>query len=101
MYMRSDGRKPDELRHITIHPNFSRFAEGSVLITCGNTQVLCNDSIELGVPRWLQDRGGNRAWLTAEYARLPRATVKQRVRETSGLRGRTQEVKRLIECCCA
>lgn len=94
--MRIDGRQPDELRDITIIPNYSRYPEGSALIMCGNTHVLCNVTVEEGVPRWLQEKGESSGWITAEYAMLPRATQIRSIRETSGLKGRTQEIKRLI-----
>ena len=65
--MRLDGRKPDELRPITIVPHFSRYPEGSALITSGNTQVLCNATVEGGLPRWMQENEIISGWVTAEY----------------------------------
>ena len=69
--MRHDGRKADELRSISITPNFSSFAEGSVLISFGKTQVLCNLTIENTVPRWMRIANKPGGWVTAEYAMLP------------------------------
>jgi ribonuclease PH len=91
---RSDGRAPDQLRPIELIVDYQRYAEGSVLITCGNTHVLCSASVESGVPGWLKGQG--RGWLTAEYALLPRATHTRTRRERSGPGGRTQEIQRLV-----
>jgi ribonuclease PH len=91
---RADGRAADQLRAIEIMMDYQRYAEGSVLIKCGQTHVLCSASIEPGVPPWL--RGQDRGWLTAEYALLPRATHTRTRRERSGPGGRTQEIQRLI-----
>lgn len=92
--LRADGRRPDQLRPVEITLNLHSYAEGSVLIKMGNTQVLCNASVELGVPTWLKGRG--QGWLTAEYALLPRATHTRTRRERTGAGGRTQEIQRLI-----
>lgn len=92
--LRADGRRPDQLRPVEITFNLHSYAEGSVLIKMGNTQVLCNASVELGVPTWLKGRG--QGWLTAEYALLPRATHTRTRRERTGAGGRTQEIQRLI-----
>ncbi len=70
--MRPDGRKPEELRTIVITPDFNRYAEGSVLIAFGETQVICTASVEEKVPPFLEGKG--KGWVTAEYAMLPRAT---------------------------
>ena len=93
---RPSGRQPDELRAIDIQRNFTRYAEGSVLISCGDTRVLCNASVEERIPPWL--RGKGRGWVTAEYAMLPRATGSRNMREaTKGKQGgRTLEIQRLI-----
>jgi ribonuclease PH len=91
---RLDGRAPDQLRPIEIVTNVQKYAEGSVLIKCGNTHVLCSASIEAGVPAWLKGRG--KGWLTAEYSLLPRATHTRTRRERNGTSGRTQEIQRLI-----
>ena len=89
---RKDGRAPDELRPLTFTPDFVLYPEGSVLIAMGNTKVLCNVTIEMGIPRWKQAGG----WITAEYSLLPRSTHTRTNRETRGLSGRTQEIRRLI-----
>jgi ribonuclease PH len=93
---RSDGRRPDELRPVTIEPNFLKYAEGSALISIGNTRVLCAASIEDRVPHWMKGRGVG--WVTAEYAMLPRATHERTQREVSKGRpgGRTHEIQRII-----
>lgn len=94
--MRPSGRKADELRDIKITTNFTMHAEGSVLIACGNTQVLCTASVERGVPRFLKDKG--QGWVTAEYGMLPRSTHSRMGREAARGKqsGRTQEIQRLI-----
>jgi ribonuclease PH len=94
--MRLDDRKPDELRPVTITPHFTDFAEGSVLIAAGGTRVLCNVTIEESIPRWMQVQGKSGGWVTGEYAMLPRATPTRTPRETSGVGGRTHEIRRLI-----
>lgn len=94
--MRIDGRKSDELRPVTITPGATAYAEGSVLITMGETKVLCNVTIEDGVPRWMQQQGKSGGWITAEYAMLPRSTQRRTPRETNGVGGRTHEIRRLI-----
>ncbi len=93
-WQRPDGRKSDELRPISFYPNFTCFAPGSVLIKCGNTQVLCTVSVAEGVPRFLAGKG--QGWLTAEYRMLPSATQQRQERELLKLSGRTQEIQRLI-----
>lgn len=94
--MRPDLRTNNELRAITITPGFVDNPEGSVLFTQGNTRVLCNVTIEDGVPRWMQSQNVPGGWLTAEYAMLPRSTHTRTPRETMGPSGRTQEIRRLI-----
>ena len=94
--MRIDGRKPNQLRPVTITPGYVDFPEGSVLITMGNTRVLCNVTLEDGVPRWMLSQNKPGGWITAEYSMLPRATPQRTQRETHGLGGRTQEIRRLI-----
>lgn len=91
---RTDGRQSDQLRPIRFERNFTRFAAGSVLTHCGNTQVLCTVSIQPGVPRFLEGTG--QGWLTAEYRMLPTATLQRQAREFMKLSGRTQEIQRLI-----
>jgi ribonuclease PH len=88
------GRKPSELRPITMERGVAPYAEGSCLISFGATRVLCTASVEEGVPGWR--RGSGEGWLTAEYAMLPRATRTRTSRERSQLGGRTQEIQRLI-----
>jgi len=92
--VRVDGRAADELRPVVMSPGYTAYAEGSVLIEMGRTRVLCNATVEDRVPSWL--RGQNQGWVTAEYALLPRATRERTPRETKGLTGRTQEIRRLI-----
>ena len=94
--MRSDGRLPAQLRSVKITPDYLVTAEGSALIECGNTRVLCTASVEDGVPGFL--RGSGKGWITAEYAMLPRSTATRTPREVSKGRpsGRTHEIQRLI-----
>jgi ribonuclease PH len=94
--IRSDGRRPDELRPVTIEPGFLKYAEGSVFISVGGTRLICAASIEDRVPAWMKGRG--LGWVTAEYAMLPRATQERTQREASKGRvgGRTQEIQRII-----
>jgi ribonuclease PH len=84
----------NELRPLTIETNFTRYAEGSVLIKSGNTHVLCTASVEETVPAWLVGKG--RGWVTAEYSMLPRATHTRSKRDREKVSGRTQEIQRLI-----
>ena len=90
------NRKINELRKIEIIPNFSPNAEGSCLIKCGETHVLCNASVDENIPRWL--KGQDRGWITAEYGMLPRSTLDRMNRESKlgKQSGRTQEIQRLI-----
>ncbi len=93
--MRPDNRKNDELRKIELIEGFAPQAEGSCLVKCGNTHVLCTASVSKDVPRWL--RGKNKGWVTAEYGMLPRSTNERMDREAKrGQGGRTQEIQRLI-----
>ena len=94
--MRVDGRKNDELRPVTFELQYIKHPEGSVLITVGDTKVICNASIDERVPPFL--RGQGKGWITAEYAMLPRATEQRNIREsTKGkVTGRTMEIQRLI-----
>lgn len=95
-FVRADGRAFDQMRPLTITRGWAKQAEGSVLIDCGNTRVLCNASLTQGVPRWRQDSG--LGWVTAEYAMLPRATSTRSGRESvrGKIGGRTHEISRLI-----
>ncbi len=94
--MRPSGRAPDQMREIIIEAGHTRHAEGSCLISFGDTRVLCTASVEGGLPPWL--RGKGRGWVTAEYGMLPRATHTRGRREAAGGKqsGRTQEIQRLI-----
>jgi ribonuclease PH len=94
--IRIDGRRCEELRPVTIHRSFIKYAEGSVLIEMGSTKVICTATVEEKVPPFL--RGQNRGWVTAEYAMIPRATPERVPREaTKGKQGgRTLEIQRLI-----
>jgi ribonuclease PH len=103
--MRDDGRKPDQIRPLTIKRRFTRAAPGSVLAQAGRTTVLCTASIEPGVPAWMKAQAGSRlaepppprGWLTAEYSMLPGSTAPRKRRERGGnLDGRTTEIQRLI-----
>ena len=93
---RIDNRNHNQLRDITIEPNVNIHAEGSVLISFGNTKVICNASIENNVPRWMKN--SDEGWVTGEYGMLPRSTNERMSREaTRGKQsGRTQEIQRLI-----
>jgi len=95
-FFRLGGRLPHELRPLALAPNFVQTAEGSVLVSLGNTRVLTNATIEPGVPGWLRNSG--RGWVTAEYAMLPRSTVTRTPRESERgkIGGRTHEIQRLI-----
>ena len=94
--MRPSGRAPDEMRPITIETGFTRHAEGSCLISFGDTKVLCTASVEERLPGWL--RGKGEGWVTGEYSMLPRATHTRGSREAAKGRqsGRTQEIQRLL-----
>jgi ribonuclease PH len=93
---RPSGRRTDELRELTIEPDYLEQASGSALISFGKTRVLCTASLEEGVPRWLMGKG--RGWLTAEYSMLPASTGQRTQREASAgkQKGRTVEIQRLI-----
>jgi len=94
--MRPNDRALDQLRDITIETGVSPYAEGSCIIKCGNTHILCTASVDPGVPRWLKGKG--RGWVTAEYGMLPRSTHTRMRREAArgGQGGRTMEIQRLI-----
>ena len=93
---RSNNRKPNELRELAIEPNVNIHAEGSVLVSFGNTKVICTATIDTNVPRWM--RGSDEGWVTAEYGMLPRSTNERMGREAARGKqsGRTQEIQRLI-----
>ena len=94
--MRPSGRSPDQMRQLTFEPGFTRHAEGSCLVSFGDTRVLCTASVETNLPPWL--RGKGQGWVTAEYGMLPRATHTRGNREAAKGKqsGRTQEIQRLI-----
>lgn len=92
--MRIDGRRWNEIRPVQMTPGFVAYPEGSVLIEMGGTRVLCNATVEASVPSWRLGSGAG--WVTAEYALLPRSTHQRTRRETRGLSGRTQEIRRII-----
>ncbi|SNZ19946.1 ribonuclease PH [Cohaesibacter gelatinilyticus] len=94
--MRPSKRNPDEKRQVSLERNVSKHAEGSCIIKCGDTHVLCTASLEERIPPWL--RGQGRGWVTAEYGMLPRATGDRMRREAQAGKqsGRTQEIQRLI-----
>ena len=100
--MRADGRAPDELRPVTILPDYTEMAAGSALICCGKTRVLCTASFQPGVPPFLKGQG--RGWVTAEYAMLPGATPTRKARDGIKKDGRGVEISRLIgrslRACC-
>ena len=93
---RENGRRTDELRSLTIEPDYLEQAHGSALISLGRTRVLCTATLEDGVPRWMMGRG--KGWLTAEYSMLPASTGQRTPREASQgkQKGRTVEIQRLI-----
>jgi ribonuclease PH len=95
-FYRPDGRAPAQLRPLTLAPGFVQTAEGSILVSLGNTRVLTCATVEQGVPGWLRNSG--RGWVTAEYAMLPRSTITRTPRESErgGIGGRTHEIQRLI-----
>ena len=94
--MRPSKRAPDAMRDVTLERAVARYAEGSCLVSFGNTRVLCTASLEERGPPWL--RGSGKGWVTAEYAMLPRATHERTRREVNSGKpsGRTQEIQRLI-----
>jgi ribonuclease PH len=96
MSARHDGRAPDQLRPVAIHPGFVSTATGSALIECGGTRVICTASAVEGVPKWMTGQG--RGWVTAEYGMLPASTGDRKQRDVSKGRpdGRTVEIQRLI-----
>src|ERR1700761_2123125 len=95
-FFRSEGRSSSSLRSVRLTPGYVATAEGSILIELGNTRVLCNATVEQGVPGWLRNSG--RGWVTAEYGMLPRATLTRTPREAERgkIGGRTHEIQRLI-----
>jgi ribonuclease PH len=95
---RPDGRAPDQLREISFIPNVAAHATGSVLVSFGNTRVICAATVEDDVPRWMRVQRVEGGWLTAEYAMLPYSTLDRKARDISKgkLDGRSSEIQRLI-----
>jgi ribonuclease PH len=91
---RNDGRAPGDLRPVRIEVDAVSYAEGSCLISAGNTRILCAASVQEGVPDWRASSG--KGWVTGEYGMLPRSTHTRTSRERNGAKGRTQEIQRLI-----
>ena len=91
---RADGRRPDELRPVRFRRDYTRMANGSVLVEFGDTRVLCTASVDENVPRWLRER--RRGWVTAEYSMLPGSSPERVARRVGG---RTKEIQRLIGRC--
>jgi ribonuclease PH len=92
--MRLENSSADSLRSVRITPNYTAYAEGSVLVEFGNTKVICTASVEQGVPPFL--KGTGKGWVTAEYGMLPRSTHTRMRRDKAANSGRTQEIQRLI-----
>jgi len=92
--VRPDGRGPDELRPLSFERDYTAYAQGSVLVTAGETKVLCTAMLDEDVPRWMRNSG--KGWVTAEYSMLPGSSPERIRRETKGVKGRTQEIQRLI-----
>lgn len=92
--MRIDNRTPEQMRKIEFIKDFTLHAEGSVLVSFGNTKVLCNASVENSLPKWMQ--GAGKGWVTAEYSMLPRATHTRSRRDKATNSGRSVEISRLI-----
>jgi len=95
---RHDGRRPDQLRPITFKSGIAPHAAGSVLASCGRTQVICAITVEESVPRWMKEQKVSGGWITAEYSMLPYSTLDRKARDiTKGrLDGRSTEIQRLI-----
>jgi ribonuclease PH len=95
---RHDGRRPDQLRPFSFTPGIAPYAAGSVLATCGRTQVICAVTVEENVPRWMKEQKVSGGWITAEYSMLPYSTLGRKARDiTKGrLDGRSTEIQRLI-----
>lgn len=96
--VRSDGRRPDELRPIRFQNGIAPHATGSTLIEWGNTRVICGVTVEEVVPRWMKEQGVTGGWITAEYSMLPYSTLTRKPRDISKgkIDGRSQEIQRLI-----
>src|SRR5689334_1541891 len=98
MHQRSDGRTPDQIRAVSFELNIAPHATGSVLVSMGNTRVICGVTVEETVPRWMKEQNVTGGWLTAEYSMLPYSTNTRKPRDiTKGrLDGRSSEIQRLI-----
>ena len=94
--MTESTRSPSELRPLHFELDYIIYPEGSVLVSMGQTKVLCNAMVQESVPRWLRYSSKKHGWVTAEYAMLPGSTQRRTKRETAMPRGRTQEIKRLV-----
>ena len=97
-HLRHSGRTPDMLREVSFQKGIAPQSSGSVLVSFGNTQVLCAASIEEGVPRWMKEQGVTGGWLTAEYSMLPYSTAPRKSRDSTRgkIDGRSTEIQRLI-----
>src|SRR6266581_6314520 len=95
---RADGRAYDQLRPVAFELGIAPHAGGSVLVTMGNTRVICGVMVEENVPRWMKEQNVTGGWLTAEYSMLPYSTLQRKQRDsTKGkIDGRSQEIQRLI-----
>lgn len=95
---RHDGRNPDQLRPLSFTPDFAPNSTGSVLISTGNTRVICSAMVEESVPRWMKEQNVTGGWVTAEYSMLPYSTEQRKARDISKgkLDGRSSEIQRLI-----
>lgn len=98
VFLRPDGRQPDQLRPVRFQNNIAPYAAGSTLIEWGNTRVICAVTVEEAVPKWMRDQNVPGGWITAEYSMLPYSTPERKPREISRgkIEGRTQEIQRLI-----
>src|SRR3954469_7218927 len=96
-HKRHDGRKPDQTRPVSFKRNFTKHAGGSVLVSFGETRVLCTAMIEKDLPPWLRAKGpGAGGWLTAEYSMLPSSTTTRKRRDSGKPDGRSVEIQRLV-----
>src|SRR5262245_44392879 len=95
---RLDGRAPDQLRPLSFVPNFAPHATGSVLVSTGNTRVICSAMVEEAVPRWMKEQSVGGGWVTAEYSMLPYSTLQRKARDIAKGKqdGRGVEIQRLI-----
>src|SRR6202047_5052486 len=98
MHQRTDGRAPDQIRAVNFELNIAPHATGSVLVSMGNTRVICGVTVEEGVPRWMKEQNVTGGWLTAEYSMLPYSTTTRKPRDIAKgkLDGRSSEIQRLI-----